>query len=114
MMGCTFVEVGVPFVAITLRLTDFEQDDTKPVVVMFQDNVVGKHFTITCDILVDLELCKVNASAVGQAMKHWNDHLGIWVKAHEGSVVDLTHSKIGNNIFLRLQRSLTTMDFRIC
>ena len=68
---------------------------------MFQDNVVGKHFTITCDILVDLELCKVNASAVGQAMKHWNDHLGIWVKAHKGSVVDLTHSKIRINIFFK-------------
>ena len=42
-MGYEFVEVGVPFIAITLRLNDFEQDDTKPVVAMFQDNVVGKH-----------------------------------------------------------------------
>jgi hypothetical protein len=68
---------------------------------MFQNNIVGKLFTITPSVLVDLELCEANTSAINQVVKHWNDRLGVWVKVHEGSVIDLTHSKIGNNVFFK-------------
>jgi hypothetical protein len=61
---------------------------------MFQNNVVGKLFTVTQDVLSDLELCDV-------AVKHWNDHLGVWVKVREGSVIDLMLNKIGNNVFFK-------------
>jgi hypothetical protein len=68
---------------------------------MFQNNVIGKLFTITRDVLVDLELSKADTSAIDQAVGHWNDRLGVWVKAREGSVIDLTHSMIGNNVFFK-------------
>lgn len=81
--------------------TDVEQDDREAVVAMFQNNVVGKIFTVTHDLLVDLELFKADASAIDQAVRHWNDCLGVWVKACEGSIIDLTRSKIGNNAFFK-------------
>jgi len=73
---------------------------------MFQNNVVGKLFTVMQDVLSDLELCDI-------VVKHWNDHLGVWVKVHKGSVIDLMLNKIGNNVFSRPPMSLVTMDSRI-
>ena len=35
---------------------------------MFQNNVIGKLFTITHDVLVDLELSKADTSAIDQAV----------------------------------------------
>src|SRR5882762_1937941 len=31
----------------------------------------------------------------------WGIGMTVWVKAREGSVIDLTHSKIGNNVFFK-------------
>jgi len=35
---------------------------------MFQNNAIGKLFTITRDVLVDLELSKADTSAIDQAV----------------------------------------------
>jgi len=46
----------------------FVEDDREAVVAMFQNNTIGKLFTITHDVLVDLELSKADTSAIDQAV----------------------------------------------
>lgn len=77
------------------------QDGEDTVIAMFQSGMTAKHFTLTLDVFVDLELCLTNTDDLISSVKHWNDRLGVWVKVHEGTVLDLTHSKIGNSIFLK-------------
>lgn len=60
--------------------------------------MVGKLFVITCEVLIDLEL--YNEDDV-KPLKYWDSRLGIWVKIREGYVVDFSHSKIGNSLFLK-------------
>lgn len=68
---------------------------------MFQNNMTGHHFTITHDVIVDLELCSPSMPSAHTSIKHWHDQLGVWVKVHEGSVIDFSHSKIGCHLFLK-------------
>ena len=75
--------------------------DGEDVIVMFQSGMTAKHFTLTGDIFVHLELCFMNTADLISSVKHWKNCLGVWVKVRKGTVLDLTHSKIGNSIFLK-------------
>ena len=63
--------------------------------------MTGQHFTITHNVVVDLELCSPNTPSANVFIKHWNDVLGVWVKVREGSVIDFSRSKIGHHLFLK-------------